>query len=275
MGWRGGRSTDTRFITSFLLSDFMNRSVITTARDMEETERERGTGGGDSWKGKNCCMLYRKRTIAAIPRLDEGITWQLQGRGYVFLYFPTPSVGPSAHSFRGLSGSKENELKLPETTVCVLACFFRAHSVGSKRSRDISGGTGSLASIFHNLLRNRNWEQAKPWPLAASRWVPTCWRQRPRGRRAAESACVCGGPPEIPFPLLKGPEVWSPSVMGMARDGVFSTCQQVHLYANAKQALVRLITADPIEYVPAKREEGRSYKLGWTCPTCLLIVFLY
>lgn len=78
-----------------------------------------------------------------------------------------------------------------------------------------------------------------------------------------------------PFPLLEGPEVWSPSVLGMVRDGVFSTCQQEHLYANAKQALVRLITADPIESVPAQREEGRSYKLGWSCPTCLLIVFLY
>lgn len=63
-------------------------------------------------------------------------------------------------------------------------------------------------------------------------------------------------------PLLEGPEVWSPSVMGTARDGVFSTCQREHLYANAKQALVRLITADPIECVPARREEGRSYKLG-------------
>jgi hypothetical protein len=46
-GWDGGGGgcTDTRFITSFLHSDFMNRSVITTARDVEETERERGRRG--------------------------------------------------------------------------------------------------------------------------------------------------------------------------------------------------------------------------------------
>lgn len=71
-----------------------------------------------------------------------------------------------------------------------------------------------------------------------------------------------GLPPGTPFPLLEGVEVWSPSVLGMVRDGVFSTCQREHLYANAKQALVRLIVADPIECVPAQREEGRSYKLG-------------
>lgn len=56
--------------------------------------------------------------------------------------------------------------------------------------------------------------------------------------------------PGTPFSLLEGPEVWSPSVTGTARDGVLSTCQQKHLYANAKQALVRLITTDPIERVP-------------------------
>lgn len=73
-----------------------------------------------------------------------------------YFYFPTPSVGQSARSIRGLSGLKENVLKLPEITVCALACFVRAHFVGLKRSRDISGETGSLAAIFHNLLRNRN-----------------------------------------------------------------------------------------------------------------------
>lgn len=74
----------------------MNRSVITTARDVEETERERERErekGGGSWKGKNCCMLYRKRTIAAIPRLDEVITEQFQGRAFVLFLFPNSICG--------------------------------------------------------------------------------------------------------------------------------------------------------------------------------------
>lgn len=97
MGRRGGGCTDTRFITSFLRSVFMNRSVITTAGDTEETERERERERekqGGLWKGKNCCMLYRKRTIAAIPRLDEVITEQLQGERFsCYFYFLASSVG--------------------------------------------------------------------------------------------------------------------------------------------------------------------------------------
>lgn len=56
--------------------------------------------------------------------------------------------------------------------------------------------------------------------------------------------------------------MWSPSVMGMARDGVFSTCQQEHLYANAKQALVRLIRQIPLSACQLRERKGGPTSWG-------------
>lgn len=68
MGWRGGGCTDTRFITSFLRSVFMNRSVITTARDMEETEREREGEGGRLMERKELLHVVQKENNSSHPK---------------------------------------------------------------------------------------------------------------------------------------------------------------------------------------------------------------
>lgn len=71
MGQRGGGCTDTRFITSFLHSVFMNRSVITTARDVEETERERGRRGR-LMERKELLHVVQKENNSSHPKARWG-----------------------------------------------------------------------------------------------------------------------------------------------------------------------------------------------------------
>lgn len=96
----------------------------------------------------------------------------------------------------------------------------------------VGPSTGSLASVFHNLARNKN-------------WVPALWWAVRLFCNGCQLACsgythgVEGGLPQHKWTPETSwrVEVWRTSVLGMACVSVFSVCLWGHLYANAKQPI--------------------------------------